>query len=82
MLTRHYIYGILYITSKDGHTKENKKEMEEMNVQEIIAKLDELKEESRVRDWDYYKGEDNEEAAAHEEGFIWVEEIDKWVQVD
>jgi len=53
-----------------------------MFVNEIIEKLEELKEEGKVREWDYYEGHEDEEAAAHEDGFIWVEEVDKWVKVD
>lgn len=53
-----------------------------MFVQEIIEKLEELEAEGRVRDFDYYQGEEDEEAAAHEDGFMWVDEIDKWVKVD
>jgi len=29
-----------------------------------------------------YEDHEDEEAAAHEDGFIWVEEVDKWVKVD
>lgn len=41
-----------------------------MFVEEIIAKLDELKAEGKVREFDYYKGKEDEEAAAHQDGFI------------
>lgn len=53
-----------------------------MFVEEIIEKLDELEAEGRVRDFDYYQGVKDEEAAAHQDGFIWVDEIDKWVKLD
>lgn len=49
-----------------------------MFVEEIIAKLDELEAEGRVRDFDYYENEQE----AYEDGFIWVDEISKWVKVD
>lgn len=53
-----------------------------MFVEDIIKKLDELKAEGKVRDWDYYQEHEDEEAAAHQDGFIWVDEIDEWVRVD
>ena len=49
-----------------------------MFVDEIIARLDELKEEGRVKDWDYFE----DEKEAYGDGFIWVDEIDKWVKLD
>lgn len=49
-----------------------------MFVEEIIAKLDELEADGRVREWDCYENEQE----AYEDGFIWVDEIDKWVKVD
>lgn len=53
-----------------------------MNVQEIIAKLDEMEAQGRVREFDYYQDQEDEEAAAYEDGFVWIDEIDKWVKVD
>lgn len=53
-----------------------------MNLEEVIAKMVELKEEGRVRAFDYYEGKDDEEAAAFEDGFTWVDEIDSWVKLD
>lgn len=49
-----------------------------MFVEEIIERLNELKVEGRVKDFDYF--EDEKEAS--QEGYIWVDEISKWVKVD
>lgn len=49
-----------------------------MFVEEIIKKLDELKAEGRVKNWDYFE----DEKEAFQEGYIWVDEIDKWVKLN
>ena len=49
-----------------------------MFVDEIIEKLDELKAEGRVKEFDAFE----DEKEAFQEGFIWVDEISKWVKLD